>query len=107
MEFDKDLDEDMDDEELVRLEMMYDEVRDLLKNNFLNEYVACYLQALHKYEFLKRKTTPLFRHVNSCIDEFNNVNYEDVNFDKVKDILKEKYRLKIAQEEPYLELEEI
>ena len=30
-----------------------------------------------------------------------------INFNKVKDILKEKYRLKIAQEEPYLELEEI
>ena len=107
MEFDKDLDEDMDDEELVRLEMMYDEVRALLKPDFIHEYVACYLQALYKYKFADRKTTPMYNHIYSCIQDFNCVNMEDIDFEKVKEILINKYKLKVIKEKPYLELEEI
>lgn len=107
METEKYIDDEIEGEELIRLDMMYDEVRALLMPDFVHDYVACYLQALHKYEFLKRKTTPIKNHIYSCLQDFNCVEYEDIELNKIKTILKEKYRLKIVQEEPYLELEEI
>ena len=106
MEYDYTAD-DMTDEELVRLDMMYDEVHALIKPDFIQEYVACYIYALYKYRFLERKTTPLRNHINSCLNDFNIVDYNDIELEKVKKILKEKYKLKIIQEKPYLELEEI
>ena len=100
-------DDELSEEELIKLDMMYDELNDLLKIDFLQEYVALFIQCLHKYKFLEAKTTSLRRHVNSAIDAFNNANYDDVDFEKVKKILKEKYNLELIREEPYLELKEI
>ena len=99
--------DDISDEELIRLDMMYDEVRALLKPDFIHEYVACYIQALYKYKFAERKTTPMYNHIYSCIQDFNCVNMEDIDFEMVKEILINKYKLKVIKEEPYLELEEI
>lgn len=105
--YNKDLDDEFSEEQLIRLDMMYDEVNDFLKKDFLQEYIAFYIVCLHKYEFLKLETSSLRRHVNSAIDAFNNARYEDVDFKRVKQILKEKYRLELIREEPYLELKEI
>ena len=107
MEYEDCTADDIDGEELIRLDMMYDEVRTLLKPDFIHEYVACYLQALHKYKFTERKTTPMYNHIYSCIQDFNTIRMEDIDFDRVKEVLKEKYKLKVIKEEPYLELEEI
>jgi len=104
---DEDLDDEVSEEELIKLDMMYDELSEFLKNEFLQEYVALYIQCLYKYEFLEAKTTSLRRYVNSAIDAFNNASYEDVDFDNVKKILKEKYYLDLIREEPYLELKEL
>lgn len=104
---DKNLDDEFSEEELLKLDMMYDEVNELLINDFLQEYIALYIQCLHKYEFLKSKTTSLRGYVNSAIDAFNNVNYDDVDFQKLKQILNTKYNLDIIMEDPYLELKEI
>ena len=101
------LDDDYSEEEMIKLDMMYDDLNKFLKTNFLQEYVALYLMCLYKYDFLDEKTTDLVRHINSAIDTFNNVKYNDVNFRKVKQILKQKYNLIIVKEEPYLELKEI
>ena len=100
-------DDEYSEEDLIKLDMMYDEMQEILVNDFLQEYVAKYIQCLYKYEFLQAETTSLRRHVNSAIDTFNSASYEDVNFEKVSKILKDKYRLKIIREEPYLELKEI
>ena len=74
MEYEDCTADDIDGEELIRLDMMYDEVRTLLKPDFIHEYVACYLQALHKYKFTERKTSPMYSHIYSCIQDFNCVN---------------------------------
>ena len=106
MEYDCTAD-DMTDEEIARLCLMNDEVREMLKPDFIQEYVAKYIQALYKYEFAQRKTSALRNHINSCIEDFNCINYKDINLKKVNQILKDKYQLRIIKEEPYLELEEI
>ena len=101
------INDDYSEEEMIRLDMMYEELDDFLKTEFLQEYIALYFWCLYKYEFLESKTSDLRRHVNSAINAFNNVKYGDVNFKRIKQILKEKYYLKIINEEPYLELKEI
>ena len=101
------LEDEFSEEEILKLDMMYDEVNELLINDFLQEYIAFYIYCLHKYKFLEAQTTSLRCYVNSAIDAFNNVSYKDVDFAKVEKKLEEKYNLKLIQSEPYLELKEI
>lgn len=100
-------DDDFNEDEMIKLDMMYDEINSLMKYDFLQEYIALYLQCLYKYDFLKEKTTNLKRHINSAVNAFNNIKDKDIDLEKIKQILKQKYNLKIIKEEPYLELEEI
>lgn len=86
---------------------MDDEVRTLLKPDFIYEYVVCYLQILYKYLLVGRITTSMYNHVYSCIQDFNCVKMDDVDFDKGKEILIDKCKLKIIKDASYLEFEEI
>ena len=107
MDYEDCMEDDISGEELIRLDMMYDEVRTLLKPDFIHEYVSCYIYALHKYGFADRKTSSMYSHIFSCIQDFNCIRMEDIDFDKVKEILINKYKLKVIKEKPYLELKEI
>ena len=107
MDYEDCTEDDISGEELIRLDMMYDEVRELLKPDFIHEYSARYLYALHKYGFADRKTSSMYSHIYSCIQDFNCVRIDEIDFNKVKEILLNKYRLKVVREEPYFEVEEI
>ena len=97
--------QDFNDKEIEILNKLDDDLLNYIKEQYLNDFMAYYLYSYNKCE-IKVLTGSLFQQVNTAIETFAQLTYEDVDIDKVKSILKEKYNLKIKNEEK-IELEEI
>jgi len=94
------LDNDFTEEEDIKIGKFFDEVRNFIKDDFLEEYVAFYIYKLYEYQFPSLYRTPFRHHINSAMENFTSLTYKDIDFIKVKEILKEKYNL-IFNEEPF------
>ena len=94
------VDTDFIDAEERNIELFFNELDNYIKNNILNEYVAYFFYLLHKYNFSSLGNTPINNYINSAMESFCNLNAEDIDLVKVKQILKEKYNL-VLIEEPF------
>ena len=75
-----------------------------IKNEFLNEFLAFYIATLYVKNALWDDALDL--HIGSALDYLSTISLNDCNKNKIKNILKDKYKLKILKESP-LEIVEV
>ncbi len=94
--------DDISDEEFDKIVFPFDEAITKYIDNMVYDYMAYYIATGYKMSAIWNSS--LKAHCNSSMDNISSIDNFDYN--KIKEILKEKYKLKIVNDEQ-LEIEEI
>lgn len=93
-----DLDKLSEDEFLNIIKPHYNAIDNYIQS-ILYDYVAFYIAKGYEYSSLWE--TSLKNHVNSAIENFSAIKFEEnFDYDKLKNILKQKYNLTIKKDKP-------
>lgn len=100
-----DLDEDVSDEDYEqKLEPCLDEIEQYIKDNIVNDFVAMDIATFYKKDAMWAE--PLDVIIKGALDDLAQVTIDYCNKEKIKQILAEKYKLKITNENP-IDIEEL
>lgn len=89
------VEEELTEEQIAEFKKIDANVRKCFIDNFLNEYIAYFLYSCNKCPFLML-TDSLEQNITTGLELLSYIENEDVNINKLENILHEKYHLKIT-----------
>lgn len=100
-----DLDEDVSDEDYeTKLEPCLDIINQYIKDHIVNEFVAMDIATLYEKDIMWAE--PLEVIIRGALDDLAQVKFDFCDIEKIKQILENKYHLKITNENP-INIEEL
>lgn len=97
--FRKNSQEDITDEEFDNIVCPFDdEMRDYVKNNILNQYVAFYIAEGYRKSAIWECSMDAM--VATAIEMLSQYTYKDCDYNKIKELLKVEYDLEVINEKP-------